>query len=213
MRGAVVRGKLYHEGQTIFGSALVRAYQFENEIARYPRVIVTQEVREDILRYIAIYEADGPHLKIENELKQAPDGPMHLHVLGPIVALLNKNEAPYPKLTSEEKAALARYQGIKPILQERFAASMDNPRHFEKVRWVAEYWNAEIAPRFGLRIHGAGLDPKPGVWEQPVIGRRRSGCCINAGSSPSAADQSSSVRWLRRMTSRSWLGAAFHRGG
>jgi hypothetical protein len=161
MRGAIVRGKLYHEGQTMFGSALVRAYQFEAEIARYPRVIVTQEVRDNMLANTG--RGEEPYSKIHEELKQSSDGPMHLHVLGPIVALLNKDGTPYSTLTAQEKATLARYRGIKPILQERFAASMDNPRHFEKVRWVAEYWNAEIPSRFGLRIHGAGLDAKQGL--------------------------------------------------
>jgi hypothetical protein len=158
LRGAVVCGKLFHEGQTIFGSALQRAYHFESEIARFPRVIVTQEVRDGMLRYTGSGSGGDSYPKIEKELKQSSDGPMHLHVLEPIVALLTKSESPYSSLTSEERATVARYRSIRDILQERFAGSMDNPRHFEKVRWVAEYWNAEVPSRFALRVHGVGLD-------------------------------------------------------
>src|SRR5689334_467657 len=48
IRGAVVRGRLYHDDKTVFGDGLVRAYHFESEIAKYPRIVVTKEVREDI---------------------------------------------------------------------------------------------------------------------------------------------------------------------
>jgi hypothetical protein len=33
---------------------------------------------------------------------------------------------------------------IGGLLQNKFADSMDNPRHFEKVKWFAKYWNETI---------------------------------------------------------------------
>jgi hypothetical protein len=158
LRGAIVRGQLYHDGQTIFGSALVRAYHFESEIARFPRVVVTGEVREDMLQYAAQSKPTEDYPKIAEELRQSVDGPMYLHVLGPVAALLKNKNSPYAKLTDEEKENAARYENIKTILQERYASSMDNPRHFKKVRWFANYWNTEIPDGYGLRIGGAGLD-------------------------------------------------------
>jgi hypothetical protein len=36
IRGALVKGKLYHDDTMVFGEALVRAYELENSVARYP---------------------------------------------------------------------------------------------------------------------------------------------------------------------------------
>jgi len=44
IRGGVVKGKIYHEGNMIFGPALVKAYKLEHDIAKYPRVILSDEV-------------------------------------------------------------------------------------------------------------------------------------------------------------------------
>ena len=48
IRGAVVKGQLYHDDHAVFGSALVRAYNLESNTVRYPRVMVTNEVVRDI---------------------------------------------------------------------------------------------------------------------------------------------------------------------
>src|ERR1700733_13004521 len=47
VRGAICRGKLYHDERMVFGEALVKAYTLESEIARYPRVMVTKDVVYD----------------------------------------------------------------------------------------------------------------------------------------------------------------------
>lgn len=43
IRGGVTFGKLFHEKGMIFGPALVEAYNMENKIAVYPRVILTPD--------------------------------------------------------------------------------------------------------------------------------------------------------------------------
>jgi hypothetical protein len=47
------------------------------------------------------------------------------------------------------------------MIQRRFNESVDNPRHFEKVKWFAECWNAVVSSRGALSrlkmIHGVGL--------------------------------------------------------
>jgi hypothetical protein len=39
IRGAVVKGLLYHDTSKVFGQALVRAYQFESNVARYAEML------------------------------------------------------------------------------------------------------------------------------------------------------------------------------
>ena len=44
MRGAVVRGALYHDKEVVFGDALIRAYNLESTVARYPRIIIERTI-------------------------------------------------------------------------------------------------------------------------------------------------------------------------
>lgn len=44
IRGAVTRGLLHHSGGIVFGDGLVRAYEMESRQAKYPRIIVDENV-------------------------------------------------------------------------------------------------------------------------------------------------------------------------
>lgn len=43
-RGAITKGKLFHHKRIIFGSAYIRAYELEGELAKYPRIIVDPKI-------------------------------------------------------------------------------------------------------------------------------------------------------------------------
>lgn len=49
LRGAIVYGKLIHINNTIFGPALINAYEKERTIAKYPRVIIDDVIVSDLL--------------------------------------------------------------------------------------------------------------------------------------------------------------------
>jgi hypothetical protein len=72
IRGAVVKGLLYHHLNTVVGEALLRAIHIEREIVRYPRVLVSRDVSSQIDGSL------GPDLGL---LRHAEDGPSFLHVL------------------------------------------------------------------------------------------------------------------------------------
>jgi hypothetical protein len=154
VRGAVVKGRLYHDEHMVFGEALVRAFEFESEQARYPRIVVLQEVREDMLHY------SGQRLNPKmDRVRSSEDGPMYLDVLRPVIALGQKREHPYEKLTKAEEGQYRSYAGIRDKIQARYGASIDIPKHFGKVHWFAQYWN-DVATRgtgFG-RITGGAFD-------------------------------------------------------
>ncbi|MCK5296247.1 MAG: hypothetical protein KAJ75_05100 [Alphaproteobacteria bacterium] len=46
IRGAVTKGKILHNQKMIFGPALVAAYKLENFDAKYPRIIVSDDIIE-----------------------------------------------------------------------------------------------------------------------------------------------------------------------
>ena len=51
IRGAIVKDRLHHDDQMVFGRGLVRAYQLETNIADYPRVMITRDVVDDFRSY------------------------------------------------------------------------------------------------------------------------------------------------------------------
>jgi hypothetical protein len=145
IRGAVVRAPLYHDNRMVFGRALIQAYGFESEVAKYPRIMVAREVREDILRF-STKLGNTASVPKANWLRQSSDGPMYLDVLQPVVSLFKKNEHPYESFSPTEKITYRQYLSIRERIQQRYEDSMDTPRHFEKVKWFAQYWN-EVIPQ------------------------------------------------------------------
>jgi len=80
---------------------------------------------------------------------------MYLDILQPVVSLLRKDDHPYETLSVDEKARYRQYLSIRDRIQQRYEESMDTPRHFEKVRWFAQYWNDAIPKNLNLRIGDA----------------------------------------------------------
>lgn len=153
-RGAVCKGLLYHDASMVFGEALVKAYKLESEVARFPRIMLTKQVVDDM-------RLSEKKDELEEHIKQAADGPYFLHVLSRLRMLLDLIRSnplgPEPDLRF--------FAHIRTQIQLRFSEAADDPRHFEKVQWFARYWNESIIRiRNDVdRIVGAGLDIGPSL--------------------------------------------------
>jgi hypothetical protein len=165
IRGALVKDRLYHDEKMVFGNALVRAYRLETTVVRYPRVMVTREVMDDIR---GVDEKTSKQL-----LRRSDDGPMYVHVLRAIEiaalpSVLGKKEMRRLRIDNPKFAGkLTQYACIADQLQRRFDEATDNPNHFEKVKWVANYWNETISEweiEGFKRVTGPGVDRKPAYW-------------------------------------------------
>jgi hypothetical protein len=64
VRGAVVTGALRHDDEGIFGPALLDAYCLEREVAKYPRVLVTDET-DRLLKDVAGEERSWPFVRTD----------------------------------------------------------------------------------------------------------------------------------------------------
>jgi hypothetical protein len=149
IRGAVVKGRLYHDENMAFGEALVKAYQCEANIVRYPRIMVLSDVVVDTRQLDHLPNVFG------TSFKQADDGPMFLHVLRKMQAEMNA--LPLGP-DNEESNVLGEYSQIKTMIEQRYREAMDNPRHFEKVQWFAKYWNNSLPSNAtSFRVLGVGL--------------------------------------------------------
>ena len=71
----------------VFGEALVQAYHLEQDVARYPRILVAndiaKEIQDDFLEKSGLAE-------FMECLRQADDGPHFVHVLNLLELLLRK---------------------------------------------------------------------------------------------------------------------------
>ncbi len=148
VRGGLVKGKLVHTTKTIYGSGLVNAFDLENKVARYPRIMVTSEVYQDaVVQHAIDHEA-------ATFLTWGSDGPYFIHSL-------KKMELVFSQALSEDQQRLmsGEWNVMAQRIQEHFDTSVDEPAHFEKVRWFAEYWNsyAGLYPYLVLQVKGRGL--------------------------------------------------------
>ncbi|MEK7995523.1 MAG: hypothetical protein AAB403_17115 [Planctomycetota bacterium] len=132
LRGGIVRGNLFHDEHVVFGDALVAAYNLESTIANHPRIMITREVVADARRLFPSRFTDD---FIEGFIQQSGDGPFFLNVLYGMRPYLESTDAPV------RESWIQRYQLMAARLQERFDASVDNPRHYAKLLWFARYWN------------------------------------------------------------------------
>lgn len=141
IRGAICKGLLYHDEHMVFGEALLNAYALEHEVVRFPRIMLTRDVVQDIRQHLG---KDHPSF-----IRQADDGPYYLHVLRRLELTVDTLRTKAPEAPSAE-INLPYYREIARKLQKRFDESVDNPRHFEKVQWFARYWNNIIGIYGGI---------------------------------------------------------------
>lgn len=157
LRGAIVKGHLYHDDKMVFGDALVRAHQLESEVAVYPRIMLSKDVVADV----AHYRANNPGVSDwKHNIRQSDDGPYYLNIL----ALIERVFSVADRATLAQHAV--RYNEIAQQIQMRFDESVDNPRHFQKVQWFARYWN-DVVRHHSKRLQkiiGPGVDPPSMVW-------------------------------------------------
>jgi hypothetical protein len=159
IRGALVRGQLYHDASMVFGEALVRAYELESTIARFPRVVIGKEVMGDISRKGTGLFSEEKR-KFDPFIEQADDGPYYVHVLRKITAEIQSVQLENLNKRPEEQIRLTEYAQIQDVIQKRLDESSYDPRNFEKVQWFAKYWRSFVP--YGVAdfktLTGPGMD-------------------------------------------------------
>jgi hypothetical protein len=150
LRGAIVRGPLFHDEKMIFGEALVEAYRIERTIALFPRIMIAPSVTKDI-------DVSKHTEWFKKKVKQSDEG-TYLHFLDVLEQFTGE---PIPP-NHLQRAVLDRFIIGAKTLQKNYDASLGNERHFAKMRWLGKYFNNSIHPQCGElpRISGAGLDEK-----------------------------------------------------
>ena len=125
IRGGITIGDLYHDKDVVYGPAMVQAYEMENKIAVYPRIIVDEKA---IVSYLEGIHGDTDAVKeIFVLLRQDSDGLFFVDILG----------------QSQEVFPEKRYFEWLTRIREIIIEGLDNQSLYVRVKyqWLRNYFN------------------------------------------------------------------------
>jgi hypothetical protein len=157
VRGAIVKGGLYHDERMVFGDALVEAYQLESSVVRYPRIMIKSDVRADAEK---LSQEEGSWIEfLPRMTTQSDDGPWYLDVLRRLRLRVDAVGRLDSNVDASKSDELRPVVEMRNQIQKCLNEAVDNPRHFEKVQWFAAYWNHSIPQLKGLqKVQGPGVN-------------------------------------------------------
>jgi hypothetical protein len=117
LRGAITQGKLYHCKNIIFGPAFVKAYKLERDIAIYPRCIIDDSVKEDLLAlgkrgeavfdyFIEDFDGNAYLDVIPYIINSIPRDPGYLQTLQRIHSLLVENLRKFKNIQGDNNSKI-----------------------------------------------------------------------------------------------------------
>ncbi len=136
-RGAVVQGDAHHSGRVLFGPGIVEAYTLESEVAKYPRILVTDSVRQSVWGY-----HEG--LWRGHLLKRDVDGCWFINLLVP-------SQSSWPPLSgfASRQDLRAHLKRVRRSLADARERAQGNAGHMSKVWWLIHRFN-KVAKEEGL---------------------------------------------------------------
>lgn len=118
VRGGIARGKLEHNKtqNLLIGEAMISAYLLEENIANYPRIIIQNNLREEIEKYNWENDPNNPFIKSYS------DGCLGFSQV-------------------EKKSNTEKDQKLGLLIKRNLNENMGNPKIFEKYKWLMEEYN------------------------------------------------------------------------
>jgi hypothetical protein len=123
VRGGWVVGKLFMNQNTVFGSALLDAYEIESEQAIYPRILLSNEMKSLVFHHMR-YHMQPPQC---------------IHLIVDDSASLMTNYL--SELLVDDTVDWKRLAQHGAVVAQRLEEHAGNERVLEKYRWVAAYHN------------------------------------------------------------------------
>lgn len=160
IRGAITVGNIYHDDDIVFGKGVNEAYRLETNIARVPRIMLSQTAVAAANQW---HVAGGAWESYKDKfLMRSSDGVWFVHVLADL-----RNW----RLGGEEQIALIEQCNLfTSVVQGMIDETVESPNIYEKIKWLAIYLNWSLEHQYGTvpakplrRVHipGGGLEGMP----------------------------------------------------
>jgi hypothetical protein len=129
IRGGIAIGDLYIDNDIVYGNGLIDAYKAESQLARDPRIILTESAIEYLHMHLSYYAEveDSPQYR---ELLRDVDGQIFFNYLDGILIAEYEHGPFYEELLKH-----------KAIVEEKLEEFANNPIIWSKYAWVANYHN------------------------------------------------------------------------
>lgn len=133
IRGGIAMGKVYLEGNTIFGPAFNRAYELESRFANYPRIVLDHEIfgNGDLRSKHNSNEDEDKHLK--SQLRQDGDGLYFVDYLKAFLSVIDD--------LSDMPVFIEK---CKELILENIKNTKQQSSVLLKYLWLAKYYNEVV---------------------------------------------------------------------
>lgn len=151
VRGGVAVGEAYIDDLAVYGPALLEAYKGESELARDPRIVLTDSAKTLVIEHLGYY-GYGKQAPQDSDLKRDRDGQWFVDYLNSAVLDIGTE-------LDIDQEAIAHH---RDIVVEKLEQFRNNPRIWSKYEWAALYHN-DFCDRFeehlepGLMIDVASI--------------------------------------------------------
>lgn len=136
-RGGLTTGKIYHEKNTMFGPAVVRAYDLESSFANYPRIIIDPYALETLATDKRLraehHDLEDETRYIRDLIRQGDDGLYFVDFLGAFRGEMD-NQEQFPDYL----------RNLKSIIVREARDAEERLSILQKYLWLARYLN-EVA--------------------------------------------------------------------
>lgn len=132
LRGGITYGELFHKDRIVFGPAMIEAYKMESECAIHPRIIISENLFDEL--------KNNTELPVGRETYEKPKNISEFNeILKPINNIFRDDDGfyflnPFP-LTIE----LIRQQ--KLAIENQIAKNRSNKKIYSKYLWLASKFN------------------------------------------------------------------------
>jgi hypothetical protein len=141
IRGGVTVGQLVKSWGQLFGPAIIRAYELESKIAKYPRIVVGKEVFEELAVNAGLWVHDRKtdQKAVQALLRKDDDGELFIDYLRLIWDELDDPGADYQAFLNRHEALIA----------ERLGRYSQAPDIRIKYEWMDRYHSSTVSRLIG----------------------------------------------------------------
>ncbi|WP_370153676.1 hypothetical protein [Ferrovibrio sp.] len=136
VRGGVTVGGIHHDGDVVFGLGVNEAYRLESTIAAVPRIVLGATALSAANQYATQHEIWGTYRS--SRLLRDRDGVWFLNIFCELGIFSRQGGM------LEEHPLYQRGTVIREAIQAQIDSTIDQPDVYEKLRWLASYWNREV---------------------------------------------------------------------